>query len=103
MLEILLLISFHVDVRLWLVDVDAGGTPVVGEVLVQGQPGPLGGSVGGGGGGGGAWRGGGGRGGGRGGRRHPEGGLRGLLRPVVYLGWSAVVREVDVDLRKGIS
>lgn len=96
MLEILLLISLHVDVGLWLVYVHAGGTPVVGEVLVERQPWPLRGSAGGSGGGG--TRRGGGRGGGCGGRGHPEGGLRGLLLPLVHLGWSAVVREVDVDL-----
>lgn len=100
-LEVLLLVSLHVDVGLRLVDVHAGGTPVVREVLVESQPGPLGWSAGG---GGGARCGGGGRRcSGCSGRGHIEGGLCALLRPVVHLSWPAVVGEVDVDLREKAS
>ena len=94
-LEEVLPVSVHVNLTLWLVDVHVGGPPVVGEVLVEGHPRPLGGSVRGDGSGGGSWCGGSGSGSGG---RHPEGRCCGVLRPVVHLCWLAVVHEVDINL-----
>lgn len=102
MFEILLLISIHINVWLWLVDVHAGRSTIVREVLVEGQPGPLGWSACG---GGGPWGCGGSGGGGcaGGGRGHPESGRCCVLRPVVHLRWSAIVGKVDVNLKEYIS